>query len=532
MFCRRHFSIKRSQFINLSISILSTSTLLSLLGCLPAPSVGGGDYVAFSVPVKEQTFGFDLIYSAPLDVALTARAESVAAICYSLDGSNPQPEASGVCQYEYDESQPITLTSTLPIKAIIRYEDGTYSRVFDRHYNVVDLYSAGDGVTLEASAVYAGDDHSCVLNSNDSDRLYCWGDNRAGELGDGTVQLRATPTLSASPEAATSVVMGVDHGCAVYSGMVKCWGDNSFGQLGSEVTSRTLAPLLVDSLTNVTALTAGWNHTCALKTDDTVVCWGAGAGGQLGNNERAKRRLPSPVLDGSGILTGVAAIAAGGNNTCALMLDRTVSCWGDNASNQLGPYSGSRSLMAVPVNNIVNALDVTVGNAFVCTVVETAATTGTGGVKCWGIGVNGQLGTGASAPPISSDWPRVVVYEGSLLNVDSVVSVKAGARHACALRQDGRVICWGANHWSQLGVGDEVNRNSAVIVQDESDNSLSSVVSISTGGRHVLALLSSGEVYSWGDNNYGQVGNGSIDVGAPPPHTTRQVAGPVLLVAQ
>ena len=247
-----------------------------------------------------------------------------------------------------------------------------------------------------ANSIAAGLSHSCaVLSTGDVD---CWGDNSAGQLGNGSTTRSPTP-VAVSPLGATAkaVAAGSSHSCALLSdGTIKCWGDNSAGQLGNGSTTASTTPVAVSPLsTTAKAVSTGRAHSCALLTDGKVECWGDNSAGQLGNGSTTTSATPVPVST----ITDAKAVAAGYDHSCALLSNGTIKCWGANTAGQLGNGSTTASSTPVAVSNVTGALTISAGASYSCAVLATGA------VACWGDASDGKLGNGSTT---SSSTPVAV----------------------------------------------------------------------------------------------------------------------------
>jgi len=261
---------------------------------------------------------------------------------------------------------------------------------------------------------------------------------------------------------------GWRHSCAILDdGTVKCWGNNLFGQLGGGSvdlgTGRT-----------ATVISAGDEHTCALLDDATVKCWGNNDYGQLGQGDLVSRNSVGDALPAVDLGTGRTArqVAAGSSNTCALLDDFTVKCWGVNGYGQLGlgdttSRGGAAgemgdNLPAVNLGISRTATQIAVGHEHACAILDNAT------VKCWGYNVFGELGLGdterrgdganemgdsLTAVDLGSSHTALQIVVG---NSDYILDSTVGT-HSCAILDDNTLKCWGSNAFGQLGFIDAFN---------------------------------------------------------------------------
>ena len=351
----------------------------------------------------------------------------------------------------------------------------------------VDVIGLSSGI----AAVSAGADHTCALTEDGG--VKCWGDNIRGQLGAGTIAGSYTPVdVAGLSSGVKAIAAGLSHTCALTAnGGLKCWGENGNGQIGDGTTNTRYTPVDVAGLTTgLTAIAAGDAHTCALAGGGAIKCWGWNASGQLGTGTITEWLFP---VDVSGLSSGMAALSTGVWHTCALTGSGVAKCWGRNLWGQLGDgtFSGNQ-LTPVDVVGLTSRLAaIAAGRDHTC------ALTDSGGVKCWGDNKYGQLGIGENdGGPTPVD---VVGLSGG------AAAIAAGSFYTCALAGSGGVQCWGGNSLGQLGDGTRTNRFTPVDVVGLS----SGATAVSTGYRHTCALTESGAVKCWGDNEYGQLGDGT-----------------------
>jgi hypothetical protein len=268
------------------------------------------------------------------------------------------------------------------------------------------------------------------------------------------------------------ISLGFDSGCALTTGGgVQCWGYNGNGQLGDGTRTMRLTPVDVFGLTSgVAAISAGWDHTCAVMNTGGVKCWGNNADGEIGDGTKTDRLKP---VDVTGLSSGVAAVSAGFDHTCALLNSGGVKCWGNNGRGELG--DGTHQTRKVPVN--VSGLSSGVGSIS-AGYNHTCAVTNSGVAKCWGNNDSGQLGIGSTK---SRSKPTNVYRLSSVASI----SASGGFRHhesTCATTTSGLVKCWGNNRpvsgllpinstGGQLGDGTAINRFIPITVRGFTGNS-------------------------------------------------------------
>lgn len=326
-----------------------------------------------------------------------------------------------------------------------------------------------------------GGDSTCAVSNGG---VWCWGDNAWGQLGDGTRVHRFAPVQVSGLSTAASVAVASTVGCALLaSGTVSCWGDNSAGQLGDGTTMPRSGVVAVP-LSGVAEVAVGAMHVCARLTSGGVSCWGMNVNGQLGDGSTNTFRTTPALVPG---ITDATSLAIGHSHTCVARTSGAVSCWGVNASGQVG-FVGSTTPRTTPyqVPCITTAVSVAVGTHFSC------ARLSTGGAVCWGVGSNGQLGTGgtsASATPVP--WGAFA----------DLVDFWASGYHSCARRMGGEVRCAGRNGDGDLGIGTRADVTSPVATWPGAQR-------VAPGELHVCALTGT-QVSCAGRNRFGSIGDGN-----------------------
>jgi alpha-tubulin suppressor-like RCC1 family protein len=310
-------------------------------------------------------------------------------------------------------------------------------------------------------AVAGGTSHSAVVVDNLTHTVQAAGDNSQGQLGNGTTTGSATPVTMSSLTDATAVATGQLFTLILKSdGTLWGTGSNSSGQLGDNTTTGRLAPVQVKAtsstfLTGVSAVSVGGSFSVALKSDGSVLAWGANNLGQLGigSSDTSAHPLPVPVTVSGGNLGGVVAIAAGSDFALALKSDGTVWGWGNNGSGQAGGTAGGLRTVAAQVPGLTGVRALAAGGA------HALAARVDGSVWAWGQNGDGQLGIG------NTDGQSGLVHVSTL---PGVVRVAAGTNHSLAIDWQGQAWSWGQNSSTQLGNGTSLLRSLPVRLSDPS----------------------------------------------------------------
>src|SRR5690554_3326228 len=369
-----------------------------------------------------------------------------------------------------------------------------------------------------------GYNHSCFILSNEN--VSCWGSNQYGQLGHGNktkeeiekellerrkngdviteeeIEAEQNKLSSSTPvkvkdsngvmTGAIKISAGENHTCALLAGgNVKCWGNNSDRQLGNaelstqgKKASSTAVDVNVADLQGVKAISVGNTYSCALLEAGDIKCWGKIPSGFSANNLlELTNKKPSQLATASA-------------HACVVTEDNQVQCWGD--SSKLG-HSESE---ATEVTGIDNALFVSSKGSHSCALLNN------GRVRCWGSNLRGQIGNGDGGSITST----VTIPSKNVINLSQVVSLSSGENYNCAVTQLGQVKCWGNNDNGQLGFTSTGSYKQQFYPQVAASG-ISTAEEVSVSQNHSCARLKNDDVYCWGKNDRGQLGNGQLGNG-------------------
>jgi len=346
------------------------------------------------------------------------------------------------------------------------------------------------------SVVSAGGIHTCAINTGKS--LYCWGSNGFGQIGDGTIILpRPSPTKIGASGVWASVAAGLYHTCAITTDKsLYCWGDNEAGQVGDGTTNtERLSPTQIGASGIWASVAAGGYGTCAITTDKSLYCWG---GADVGDGTTENRPSPTKI----GASGSWASVAAGEYHTCAITTDKSLYCWGYNVAGQVGDGTTDNRLSPTKIGSSGVWARAATGDFHTC------ATRTNNSLYCWGYNGFGQIGDGTTTTRPS---PRKIGASGVWTHVSAGGEQSIG--HTCATRIGGFLYCWGNNFDGQVGDGTRITpRLTPTKVR-------SGVIwaASTAGANHTCAISTGKSLYCWGDNDIGQIGDGTENGDRPSP---------------
>lgn len=374
---------------------------------------------------------------------------------------------------------------------------------------VFDLNPAAIVGVNGIKSIAAGYGHVLVVQS--SGKVVVWGAGNSGQLGLGETGSMTTPVLSALSVGATAIAAGADHSLALATdGAVWAWGSNYEGQLGDGTTTDRAAPVKVLGLSGVTDVSAGgFNYSLAVTADGNVWAWGANMFGLLGTVDKGYPKQPSKVIG----LADIKSVSAGYNHSLALDRNGSVWAWGWNANGELGDGSGGVYLAykttPMKLSGMPNIVGISAGRG------HSLVVAADGTAWAWGNNEYVQLGVGEV---VDLCIPTQAVFPGKTFpcsirprkipGLEGVIAVSAGDGFSLALLKDGTVKAWGLNDYGQLGNGSTAHHMTPVAIP-----SLDSAIAVLAGDYyHSLALRQDGTVWAWGNNWYGQLGDGTYSL--------------------
>jgi len=321
---------------------------------------------------------------------------------------------------------------------------------------------------LSWSTIASGGQSSHLAAIRSDGALFTWGLNTNGQLGDGTTINKSSPTQISGTISWTSVAVDLSNTMAIrLGGTLFVWGGNASGQLGLSDTINRSNPVLLD-YNSWSQISVNTSHTAGIRSNQLYV-WGNNVSGQIGDNTTINKSSPVQVTGSWNSVSAGAQYTIGINNSSLLFV------WGVNAAFQLG--TGNTVSRSSPVQ-IATGTSYSIISAGPTHAVAIDTTS-----KLWTWGQQSSVG----------------------IDVNSWTQVSIGNQFVLAIRNDGRLFAWGVNSSGQLGLGDTILRSSPVLVGNNSWSAISAAI----GGNNSAGIASDGKLFTWGNNNTGQLGDGT-----------------------
>ncbi|HET8933136.1 MAG TPA: hypothetical protein VFN67_06855 [Polyangiales bacterium] len=412
------------------------------------------------------------------------------------------------------------------------------------------------GLSLESLA--AGEDFSCALVDDivqsGASQIYCWGSNEDSRLLTADVQVSLPQLVNKGGSTAwTAYAVGPHHMCGVDAGLLYCWGSNADGAVGGAApdsipvgSARLIgnAPVPHSSTDHCTpnqcknggvCMNTGSSYTCNCDgtgftgptcTTETNECLTSNICGQgtcldlLGGGGYGCA-CPDGLIDldntGTTCLSA-AAISAGYNHTCALTTANTLHCWGSNRYGQFGlgavgtqyyGYETSQSIRTplriktvagISANNASGWTNFGVGESHTCATIPN--TTGSENLYCWGNNAQGQLGRAIASATDTEAAPYL------LDGTHTWTALSVGYAHNCGI-SGGQLYCWGYNPYGQVGNGTQTSPALFSLTPVALPVGEASWISVAAGGSHTCAITNTNTTYCWGRQQLGQTGQGA-----------------------
>lgn len=356
------------------------------------------------------------------------------------------------------------------------YLNGTLSCRGSNFYGELGSYGPEVELPQVPVEITASAYTSCAKTNNN--RIYCWGQNQGGHFGPGqNPDGSFSPVLNTAITSAGDLHLGDGFACSRKNSILTCWGSNSRGELGtgnfqSNFSGYTQTQEFID-----VSVFAG--TVCGITSGRDVLCWGSNSIGQAGQPTAEPVLTPQAVVAHSGSLRVMSDIVAGEGNTCMKKGTQTF-CWGNTSQGQLGQGLGTNYLETYPqkISIPANITQSSVGYSHICHLVGNS-------VYCAGRNDSGQIGTELTTLRV----PRyTLVFSGA-------TKVLAGESYTCALKSDLTVWCWGDNSQGSLGDGTFTNSSTPKQVLNLTDVQK---LYVPVRGKHACALKTDGKVFCWG----------------------------------
>ena len=375
--------------------------------------------------------------------------------------------------------------------------------------------------------VSLGGYHSSAITSEK--RIFTWGGGHYGQLGNGnTIDINVPEDITGNfnlniSEIITLVSLGEYHSSAITSeGRIFTWGSNGAGQLGDGTTTNSSLPIDITSNFNlgsgeiITLISLGEFHSLATTSEGRIFTWGYNGDGELGDGTTTNSSIPIDITSNFNLNVGetVINVSLGGYHSSVITSEGRIFTWGANGSGKLGDGTTTNSSLPIDITSNFSLTSGEIITSISLGVSHSSAITSEGRIFTWGRGNYGQLGDGGTTDSllpidITSNFN---LNEGELITNDSL-----GYRHSSAITSEERIFTWGYNVDGELGDGTTINSSLPIDITNNFNlDTGESISMIYLGDYHSSIITSEGVIFTWGFNAYGELGDGgSIDKDLP-----------------
>lgn len=410
------------------------------------------------------------------------------------DGTETQ-RSSPVPVLDSSMTMPVVTVAAGPAHSMAIDEEGTaWAWGFNENGQLGNGTTTSISVPVKLDQLFgaisldAGTYHSMALCADGS--VWTWGYDLYGQLGDGNTSqhlITLPQEITSIFNSVIAIAAGSSYSLALCSdGTLLAWGDNEWSQLGDGSTNKRAVPEQVSIGTDILAIAGGGEHALALDTNGYVWAWGSGHHSQIGDGTSTNESIPVSLS----FTTDIISIAARRTHSLVVDSDGKIWTWGKNTDGQLGDNSVEDKLSPVYIPTSAEPMANVSGGDL-----HSLAVSSNGTVWAWGNNVSGKLGDGSGF-----SWRIPVQVE----NLENCMAIAAGDDHSLGLAENHTVWAWGSNNQGALGLG-ATHPNSNVPLHV---SSIANIEAIAAGWIHSLALHENGTVWAWGNNIWGQIGNG------------------------
>jgi alpha-tubulin suppressor-like RCC1 family protein len=377
--------------------------------------------------------------------------------------------------------------------------------------------------------VSLGGSHSSAITSEG--RIFTWGSNNYGQLGDGTTTRRYTPTDITgyfglnSGETIVSVSLGLSHSTAITSeGRIFTWGRNQYGQLGDGSTTNRNTPtditgqLDFNTGESITGVSLGAVHSSVVSSAGRLFTWGQNDYGQLGNGTTTYGSIPTDITGQFSLIAGetLTSVSLGSYHSSAITSGGRLFIWGQNSYGQLGNGTGTTLTTPTDITGHFNLIAGETITRVSLGFSHSSAITSEGRLFTWGFNNYGQLGDGTTTYKLN---PTDIMGRFSLGSDETIVSISLGHSHSIAITSEGRLFTWGWNQYGQVGDGTTTDRYTPTEITSQFISYTGETITgVSLAGSLSSAITSEGRLFIWGQNDYGQLGDGTTSSSSVPKH--------------